>query len=376
MFTRPGSGGVTCIDSTESTNTDMAEFVKVGGTLPRMLVASHQDSGRGRFDRRWQDVPGTAVAMSVLVPADRPAEDWGWLSLICGLAMVETIEGVTGATRDRVTLKWPNDVLLDQGSTCMSALSDNPAPSVIQRDGSAQKMAQQGDPVLQDDPTLKRKKCGDAGHDDTDRCAILNPGVGEDTEHRRVDADGSRQDLPRTHQCGDSVGTAHAGAAKHTAGSGDVGTTSTRNGDTGHGGKVCGILCERVEGPAGTHAILGIGLNVSMDFSELPVPTATSLRLCGLCEDKNLLIATLLRRLDDHVTDWLRTGNVRQAYRERCDTVGQRVRLTFDTELIGGGDTVLDGVGVDVDDTGAIIVATPEGRKAFAAGDVTHLRPR
>ena len=43
MFTRPGSGGVTCIDSTESTNTDMAEFVKVGGTLPRMLVASHQD---------------------------------------------------------------------------------------------------------------------------------------------------------------------------------------------------------------------------------------------------------------------------------------------------------------------------------------------
>jgi len=172
------------------------------------------------------------------------------------------------------------------------------------------------------------------------------------------------------------VGTAHAGAAKHTAGSGDVGTTSTRNGDTGYGGKVCGILCERVEGPAGTHAILGIGLNVSMDSSELPVPTATSLRLCGLCEDKNLLIATLLRRLDDHVTDWLRTGNVRQAYRERCDTVGQRVRLTFDTELIGGGDTVLDGVGVDVDDTGAIIVATPEGRKAFAAGDVTHLRPR
>ena len=258
----------------------------------------------------------------------------------------------------------------------MSALSDNPAPSVIQRDGSAQKMAQQGDPVLQDDPTLKRKKCGDAGHDDADRCASLNPGVGEDTEHRRVDADGSRQDLPRTHQCGDSVGTAHAGAAKHTAGSGDVGTTSTRNGDTGHGGKVCGILCERVEGPAGTHAILGIGLNVSMDSSELPVPTATSLRLCGLCEDKNLLIATLLRRLDDHVTDWLRTGNVRQAYRDRCGTVGQQVRLTFDTELIGGGDTVLDGIGVDVDDTGAIIVATPEGRKAFAAGDVTHLRPR
>ena len=37
---------------------------------------------------------------------------------------------------------------------------------------------------------------------------------------------------------------------------------------------------------------------------------------------------------------------------------------------------VLDGIGVDVDDTGAIVVATPEGRKVFAAGDVTHLRPR
>ena len=50
---------------------------------------------------------------------------------------------------------------------------------------------------------------------------------------------------------------------------------------TDHGGKVSGILSERVDGPAGPHAVIGIGINVSMGTDELPVPTATSLALCG-----------------------------------------------------------------------------------------------
>ena len=52
------------------------------------------------------------------------------------------------------------------------------------------------------------------------------------------------------------------------------------------------------------------------------------------------------------------------------------VRLTFDPETIGGGDEAVDGVGVDVDVDGAIVVETSEGRRTFNAGDVNHLRTR
>lgn len=260
MFTGPCGGGIACVDSTGSTNADMVSFVRAGGTSFRLLVADHQEGGRGRFSRSWHDVRGTNLAISALVPNDRPAQDWGWLSMVAGLAVVEAIEEVGGADRSRVTLKWPNDVLVDLG--------------------------------------------------------------------------------------------------------------------TDHGGKVSGILSERVDGPAGPHAVIGIGINVSMGTDELPVPTATSLALCGLNHDKNELLASLLVHLDELLTVWLATGTVRDQYVARCDTVGAPVRLTFDPETIGGGDEAVDGVGVDVDVDGAIVVETSEGRRTFNAGDVNHLRTR
>ena len=258
LFTEPRGGGVVCIDSTGSTNADMAAFVRAGGTSFRLLVADHQEGGRGRFSRSWQDVPGSSLALSALVPNDRPPQDWGWLSMVAGLAVAKVIEEVGGANRSRVTLKWPNDVLVDLG--------------------------------------------------------------------------------------------------------------------TDHGGKVCGILSERVDGPAGPHAVIGIGINVSMDLKELPVPTATSLALCGLNHDKNGLLANLLVHLGELLTVWLDAGTVRDQYVARCDTIGTPVRLTFDPDIVGGGEKAVDGIGVDVDTDGAIVVETSNGRRSFNAADVNHLR--
>ena len=62
--------------------------------------------------------------------------------------------------------------------------------------------------------------------------------------------------------------------------------------------------------------------------------------------------------------------------RNRARPVRGAVRLTFDPETIGGGDEAVDGVGVDVDVDGAIVVETSEGRRTFNAGDVNHLRTR
>lgn len=78
-------------------------------SLPEGAVAvtEHQTAGRGRVGRSWEDAPGKALLLSVLLrPPD--SADVPQLSLACALAVAEAIE----ATADLETLvKWPNDVL-------------------------------------------------------------------------------------------------------------------------------------------------------------------------------------------------------------------------------------------------------------------------
>jgi BirA family transcriptional regulator, biotin operon repressor / biotin---[acetyl-CoA-carboxylase] ligase len=83
-----------------------------GSDLPEGAVAvtEHQTAGRGRFGRTWEDAPGTALLVSVLLrpPAANANPE---LSLICGLAVAEAVEAATGLSAQ---LKWPNDVMLDR----------------------------------------------------------------------------------------------------------------------------------------------------------------------------------------------------------------------------------------------------------------------
>ena len=81
-----------------------------GTSLPEGAVAvtEHQTSGRGREGRRWEDVAGKSLLLSVLLrpPSGSPAQQ---LSLVVGLAVAEAVEESSRAAR----IKWPNDVLLD-----------------------------------------------------------------------------------------------------------------------------------------------------------------------------------------------------------------------------------------------------------------------
>lgn len=76
----------------------------------RVVSADEQTGGRGRMDRSWSTTPGTALAVSVLVP---PLPEPSWMPLATGLAVRDAIADVTGLVAH---LKWPNDVLLDDGS--------------------------------------------------------------------------------------------------------------------------------------------------------------------------------------------------------------------------------------------------------------------
>ena len=126
--------------------------------------------------------------------------------------------------------------------------------------------------------------------------------------------------------------------------------------------KLAGILVEGrlQEG----WAVLGIGLNVTT--TEFPVELsgiATSLRLAGVEYEVEALLPELLaaleRRLDAPVAELLAAWSERDALR------GERVRWDAG-----------EGTAVGIDESGALLVDTPEGRVALDAGEVHLLRER
>jgi BirA family biotin operon repressor/biotin-[acetyl-CoA-carboxylase] ligase len=140
--------------------------------------------------------------------------------------------------------------------------------------------------------------------------------------------------------------------------------------------KVCGILAEVVATPAGSAAVVGAGLNVSLREDELPVPAATSLVLAGAATtDREVLLRAYLRALEHRYGRWRaalgdpRASGIAAAYRETCTTIGRAVRV----ELPGAPDLL--GVADGVDDAGRLLVTDASGRThPLAAGDVRHLR--
>ncbi|GGI47648.1 BirA family biotin operon repressor/biotin-[acetyl-CoA-carboxylase] ligase [Agromyces flavus] len=107
-----------------------------------VVVTDDQTRGRGRLGRTWLAPTGKTLAISVLLrPAAAagpgagratrlPADAFGWLPLIAGVAMTETVrDAVAAASADRggeddgtggvdVELKWPNDVLVSGYKAC------------------------------------------------------------------------------------------------------------------------------------------------------------------------------------------------------------------------------------------------------------------
>ncbi|HEX3003748.1 MAG TPA: biotin--[acetyl-CoA-carboxylase] ligase [Angustibacter sp.] len=140
--------------------------------------------------------------------------------------------------------------------------------------------------------------------------------------------------------------------------------------------KLCGVLAEVVETPNGTAVVVGIGLNVSQSAEELPVPTATSLTIAGSATtDRDTVLRAVLRGVGARYDAWVeadgdpRRSSVGAAYRERCATIGQQVRV----ELPGGDALVGEAEGVD--DAGCLLVRPSSGQvRALAVGDVVHVR--
>lgn len=110
---RPGSlwTGVTVVESTGSTNADLAAAAARGAEEGAVLVAESQVAGRGRLDRAWTAPPRSGLTFSVLLRPTAPVVTQGWLPLLYGVAAAAAVRRLAEVD---VRLKWPNDLLVGE----------------------------------------------------------------------------------------------------------------------------------------------------------------------------------------------------------------------------------------------------------------------
>ncbi len=133
--------------------------------------------------------------------------------------------------------------------------------------------------------------------------------------------------------------------------------------------KLGGILTETaIAGDKIDYAVVGIGLNVNVDFDDQPelAETASSLMLqLGHAVDRLSVLAAVIGRFAARF-DWLNVGDaLRAAWSARLITLGHHVAARI-------GEVALMGLAEAVDEDGALLLRTDDGAlHRLLAADVT-----
>ena len=123
-----------------------------------------------------------------------------------------------------------------------------------------------------------------------------------------------------------------------------------------------------VKGGEPRHTVVGIGLNVNLDPSEIPeiAASATSLyRESGKRLDRTSLMLSMLERLDGLYAAVRRGRSLTQEWAAQLETLGQSVQVRW-------SDRVVEGEATGVDEQGNLLLAQPDGSTVtVVAGEVT-----
>ena len=98
------------VDEIASTNTAAMEWAAAGAPHGAVVVTDHQTGGRGRWGRSWFSLPGKLLQFSLIVRPELEVERHGLLTAALGVAVADAVAPITDAD---TTIKWPNDVLLN-----------------------------------------------------------------------------------------------------------------------------------------------------------------------------------------------------------------------------------------------------------------------
>ncbi len=103
------------VAETGSTNEDMKALARDGAPEGTWLRAARQTSGRGRMGRQWESDDGNLFA-STLVRIGASDPPPATLALVAAVAVHDALSAFVGGARIRI--KWPNDIVADEGKLC------------------------------------------------------------------------------------------------------------------------------------------------------------------------------------------------------------------------------------------------------------------
>lgn len=178
---------VSVVEVTGSTQDDLSRSVKKDSTLSgSVLIANFQSSGRGRLDRTFTAPPSSALTLSFYLTPNLDRAEWSFLPLLTGLSAVSSLKKLDPDLR--VSLKWPNDLLVN-GRKLGGILAEATSDGVVIGIGVNVAMAQNRLPIkdatsllLEDFTCLDRNSIAvellNAFHDLYERWQ-----VGEDMRH-------------------------------------------------------------------------------------------------------------------------------------------------------------------------------------------------
>ncbi len=111
------SGRLLLLDEVDSTQAEARRQFVAGASGPLWVLARQQAAGRGRGGRAWISPPGN-LHLSLLFRPEAELKRWPELSPLAALVAHKAIARLLAQAgrrevRDRLALKWPNDLLLD-----------------------------------------------------------------------------------------------------------------------------------------------------------------------------------------------------------------------------------------------------------------------
>ena len=116
---------VLILDETDSTNAEARRRAEAGEPGPLWITARRQTAGRGRRGRKWESESGNLASTLLLLTRKSPAEA-AQLTFAASLAVADLLDRYVPPAL--VTIKWPNDVLLDGRKTSGILIESGPAP--------------------------------------------------------------------------------------------------------------------------------------------------------------------------------------------------------------------------------------------------------
>ena len=101
---------ILAFDEIDSTSAEARRRAEAGEAGPLWVTAARQSAGRGRRGRAWSTETGN-LAATLLDTTDLPPVEAAQISFIAALAVCDLARRYIAASR--VSLKWPNDLMID-----------------------------------------------------------------------------------------------------------------------------------------------------------------------------------------------------------------------------------------------------------------------